>query len=198
MRKITNFCIGNLIEIATDDTCISWTKLSVASHFPDFLSAAEMGEIVDQLSQQPFETVQCLAYKLGFTRGEFTEKSQGRSIKDLLFFLLLEWKRRSPTNTKQSLALLLMSCGHYTEALRLDPTCMFWCMDYTLIFLQSRSHSMTCLCHIPYLLDQMPLSISCHSWIVTAPPDMLNESHCSRIVAAPLDVLNKIVAAFEY
>ena len=92
-----------------------------------------MGEIVDRLSQQPFETVQSLAYQLGFTRGEFTEKSQGRSIKDLLFFLLLEWKRRSPTNTKQSLALLLMSCGHYTEALRLDPTCMFWCMDCMLI-----------------------------------------------------------------
>ena len=81
-----------------------------------------MGEIVDRLSQQPFETVQCFAHKLGFTKEEFTEKSQHRSVQDLLFFLLLEWKRRNPTNTTQSLALVLMSCGHYTEALRLDPT----------------------------------------------------------------------------
>lgn len=130
-------------------TCASWyiriscNKLSVTSHFPDFLSTAEMGEVVDRLSQQPFERVQCLAYSLGFTKGEFTEKSQGRSIKDLLFFLLLEWKRRSPTNTKQSLALLIMSCGHYTEALRLDPTCMFW---WTIvIFLQSWRVTVRCV-----------------------------------------------------
>ena len=115
-----------------DISVFSCNKLSVTSHSPDFLSNAEMGEVVDRLSQQPFERVQCLAYKLGFTKGEFTEKSQGRSIKDLIFFLLLEWKRRSPTSTKQSLALLIMSCGHYTEALRLDPTCMFWCA--TVIF----------------------------------------------------------------
>ena len=35
---------------------------------------------------------------------------------------------------------------------------------------------------VPYLLDQTPLLIS----------------HCSRIVAAPPDILNKIVAALEY
>ena len=28
---------------------------------------------------------------------------------------------------------------------------------------------------VPYLLDQTPLSISRRSWIVTAPPDVLNE-----------------------
>ena len=88
----------------------------------DILSSGEIGEIVDQLSQQPFERVQRFAHKLGFTQGEFTEKSQHNSVRDLLFFLLLGWKRRNPTNTTQSLALVLMSCGYYSEALRLDPT----------------------------------------------------------------------------
>ena len=42
-------------------------------------------------------------------------------------------------------------------------------------------HTVGLLAKLLYLLDQMPLSISC----------------CSRIVTAPPEVLNKVVAAFH-
>ena len=100
---------------------ILW-RLPFNIYCTDLLSSGDIGEIVDQLSQQPFERVQHFAHKLGFTQGEFTEKSQHSSVRDLLFFLLLEWKRRNPTSTTQSLALVLMSCEHYSEAVWLDPT----------------------------------------------------------------------------
>ena len=53
---------------------------------------------------------------------------------------------------------------------------------------------------LPYSLDQTPLSISRHSWIVVAPSDVLNEIVAALELSlhASSDVLNEIVAALEY
>ena len=101
-----------------------FTAVRLLNYYPGYLTPEHMANIAHNLaSHHCHEALYNFAEQLGFSREKIHNKQLLKSMEDLLCQVIFAWTSRSPANSVKTLAKILLSCGMFQEAIRLDPLC---------------------------------------------------------------------------